>query len=104
MMDERQSGYGVYKRSFWDKMWRNDEGHVVLFQWPNVWLIAWAAFNFVAVVSPTRTFSAVTWWIGFGLLAIWSILEIFRGVNYFRRFLGILIFILDIFLVIRTIL
>lgn len=104
MIDEGRRSYGTQKRSFWDRIWRNDEGHVVVFQWPNIWLIGWAAFNFVAVVSPTRTATAITWWIGFGLLAIWSVLEIFKGVNYFRRVLGVLIFVLNIFLGIRTIL
>lgn len=104
MIEESRLNYGVKRRSFWNKTWRNNEGNIVLFQWPNIWLIAWAAFNFVAVLSPTRTISSVTWWIGFAILSIWALLEIFKGVNYFRRFLGVFIFGLNIFLGTRTIL
>src|SRR5688572_19502308 len=92
-----RNGYGD-EPSLWDKIWRDDEGHgeVVIFQWPNVWLIAWAFINFLSVVSPTRNFSQITWWIGFVLLTIWSILEITKGVNYFRRAFGAVILALNI--------
>ena len=88
--------------SLWDKIWRDDEGNVVIFSWPNVWLIAWAAVSFISVVSPTRGLSNITWWIGSVLLAIWALLEIFQGVNYFRRAFGVVIFLLNLFMAIRS--
>jgi len=107
MIEAGNQNYVAKRRSLWDKTWRNNEGHIVIFQWPNIWLIGWAAFNFVSVLSPTsptRTIGTVSWWIGFALLSVWALLEIFKGDNYFRRFLGVFIFGLNIFLGIRTIL
>lgn len=88
--------------SLWDKIWRDDEGNIVIFQWPNVWLIAWAAVSFLSLISPTRTFSNVTWWIGSILLAIWAVLEVLRGANYFRKALGVVVFLLNLLMAIRS--
>ena len=84
------------QRSLWDKIWRNAEGDVVVFQWPNIWLIVWAAANFVSIVSPTRGLSKTMWWIGTAMLIIWAALEILQGVNYFRRVLGSVVMLFSI--------
>ena len=84
------------RKSFWDKIWRNDEGDVVIFQWPNVWITAWAVANFMSVVSPTRGFSKIMWWVGMVFILVWAALEIFKGVNYFRRGLGVLVLLVII--------
>jgi hypothetical protein len=101
-MDQRPT-HGNYhaEETLWDKIWRNDEGDIVIFQWPNVWLIAWAIANFISVVSPTRGLSKITWWIGFVLIVIWSLLEIFRGADYFRRAFGLIVLIAAVFSAVR---
>ena len=86
----------VDDRSFWDRIWYNEDGDVVIWQWPNVWLIGWAAVNFVSIIAPSRGISSVTWWVGFALLTIWAVLEIVKGANYFRRFLGVAALLLNI--------
>lgn len=82
--------------TLWDKIWRNKDGKVVIMEWPNIPLIGWAAANFVSLVSPTRGLSKFTWWIGFVFLVVWALLEIVRGVNYFRRGLGVVVLIFSI--------
>jgi hypothetical protein len=42
----KNSGY-----DFWDKIWKNKDGDVVIWQMPNVFLIAWAIFTIVSIVT-----------------------------------------------------
>lgn len=74
----------------WDMFWRDKNGHVVIFEWPNAWLIAWAAVTMVSLFSKGKLFT-ICYWLAIVLLAIWSVLEISRGVNYFRRALGLVV-------------
>lgn len=95
---DQHNNFGGHRSSpsIWDKIWRDKEGDVVIFQWPNVWIIGWAAANFISLVSPTRGLSKITWWIGFVFIMVWALLEIFKGTNYFRRGLGLIIMLLSI--------
>lgn len=80
--------------NLWDKIWRDKRGHVVIFQMPNVPLYAWLAFSIATMVLPRGQAANVTWWLSEASLAIWASLEIFKGVNYFRRGLGLVVLIL----------
>lgn len=96
-MEEQQKFGGVYDdRSLWDKIWYNEDGDIVIWQWPNIWLIGWAAINIVSLFVTSRGISKVTWWIGFLLLTIWAVLEITKGANYFRRSLGVAVLLINI--------
>lgn len=74
----------------WNKFWKDSNGNIVIWQWPNIWLIAWAAFTFLSLIF-TGLVSKIFTWGGEAGLLIWCLLEIFKGVNYFRRLLGLLI-------------
>lgn len=76
------------RHGIWDKTWKNRRGEVTLWQTPNAWLIGWAAFTTLSLFFSGRT-SDVFSWIASAVLIIWSLLEIFRGANYYRRILGI---------------
>lgn len=71
-------------------------GRVVIYQRPNVWLIAWAILDVLAIFAPSKRLASVTWAAGSAALIIWSLLEIFRGVNYFRRVLGLAVLALTV--------
>jgi len=88
------------RRNLWDRIWRDRHGEVVIFQWPNYWLMGWAIVTVLSLMT-TGTQSHVLSWIGIGLLAIWCLLEIARGVNYFRRIFGFIILLFVIASVIR---
>jgi len=79
----------------WDRIWYDDQGNVVIFQRPNIWLIAWAVTDIVSLFTSGHA-SNILWWVGTGLLIIWSGLEIVLGVNYFRRALGLLVLVLAV--------
>ncbi|HWB38974.1 MAG TPA: hypothetical protein VG604_01915 [Candidatus Saccharimonadales bacterium] len=79
----------------WDKFWRDDRGHVVIYQTPNAWLIAWAVLDFASLFF-NGVLSSVLWYLGSASIIIWALFEIFQGVNYFRRTLGAVVLLLAI--------
>lgn len=83
---------GVSMESAWDRFWYDRRGRFVVWQMPNVWLIAWAVLTFVSLFFTSHTGNVIAF-IGTGFLAIWSILEILKGVNYFRRILGLVVLV-----------
>jgi hypothetical protein len=83
-------------RSLWDKFWRDKEGNIVIAQIPNVWLILWIILEIVSLFSSSHRTELITWWLASAALGIWSLLEIFRGVNYFRRVLGLCVAVLTL--------
>jgi hypothetical protein len=82
--------------SVWDKIWRDKHGDIVIYQHPNVWLIGWAILACISLFVPRGTNQEVFWWLSNIVLAIWALLEIFKGVNYFRRGLGLFVLLVTI--------
>ncbi len=76
------------RRSFWDRIWKDRGGKVVIWQTPNVWLITWAMFTCLSLFF-TGGAGDVASWIASAALVIWSILEVLMGADYFRRALGL---------------
>jgi hypothetical protein len=81
-------------RSFWDKFWKDEQGNVAVWQWPNIPLAGWFVFMLLS-----KLFSAGAPKNGFHFLSVaflftWSYLEIRSGASYFRRLLGLVIFLM----------
>jgi hypothetical protein len=78
------------------KLFRDKNNNVVLFQKPNlpiiVWLVCLTGGKFTN--GDLQTFFEL---VGFGAIFTWSWLEIFQGVNYFRRILGLIVMLITIF-------
>lgn len=89
--DRNQNRHAV--RDIWDKIWRDKNGRIVIWQTPNAPLIAWVALTFLSLLVNGRMADAF-YWLGSAALIIWSLLELFKGVNYFRRALGLLILVM----------
>jgi ABC-type uncharacterized transport system permease subunit len=85
----------------WDKFWRDEEGRVVIWQTPNAWLIGWATATFVSLFFNGRTADVLTF-IGSVSLIVWSVLEVTKGANYFRRLLGLVVLIFSIASLIKS--
>jgi hypothetical protein len=81
------------QQSFWEKIWRDKQGDIVIWQTPNVPIIAWAVLTVISIIT-TGTLSNVVWYIAAAVLAVWALLEIFKGADYFRRVLGVLVILL----------
>lgn len=89
------------RRSLWSKTWKNRRGKVVIWQTPNLPLIAWAGLTVFSLMVNGRLADILSW-LGLAALVIWSLLEIFRGANYFRRALGLLVLIMAIISLIKS--
>jgi len=85
----------MHKQSLWDKIWKDKKGHVVIWQWPNVWLWGWLVCTGLSLFV-SQSVSNWLWYPGLVFLAIWSGLEMYSGVNYFRRFCGAVVAVLII--------
>ena len=85
----------------WDKFWRDKQGNYVIWQWPNIWLIGWALATLVSLVTVGKL-SDVFSVIGTALLIIWSLLELFLGVNYFRRTLGLVVLFFSVMMIVKS--
>lgn len=84
----------MHGRTFVDKCFKNKNGQITVFQPPNLPILVWFVCVVLANIITEPTFQKLFEAIGFGSLFTWTYLEIFYGVNYFRRALGLLILML----------
>ena len=76
-----------------DKIFRDREGKVVLAQTPNLPLIVWIVASLLRLIFTTGKVNIGLEAIAFGSLFTWAWEELFQGVNYFRRALGLLVLV-----------
>lgn len=74
------------------KFFKDKSAKVVLWQAPNSALIGWAAFALLSYL----THSQLLGWIATTFLLAWAFMELFQGVNLFRRLLGLTVLIVVI--------
>ena len=72
---------------FLKKIFYNQQGELALAAVPNPPLIIWAA----ATIAGHFFWHRALGLIALAAIVIWAFLEIFRGVNYFRRALGVVV-------------
>jgi uncharacterized membrane protein len=87
---------------WWDKFWKDKDGNVVVYQRPNIWLIVWVLLALVSLFVSEKL-ADLLWHVSLGVLAIWALLEIFKGVNYFRRIMGTVVLVLIVLAAFRVI-
>jgi hypothetical protein len=79
--------------SLFDKTFRDQEGNIVLAQMPNLPLIMWIATTVLKSVFASGKVYLALDTIAFGALFTWAWLELFDGVNYWRRGLGLAVLV-----------
>lgn len=79
----------MMKNTLFDKIFRDSDGKIVLAQMPNLPLTVWIAASLLKLVFTTGVGNTVLNALAFGSLFTWAWLELFQGVNYFRRALGL---------------
>lgn len=77
--------------SLFDKTFRDDRGNLAVVQWPNLPILVWAAAALLKQLPLSDRLAAAADIIAFGTLFTWAWMELFQGVNYFRRFLGLVV-------------
>jgi len=76
-----------------DKTFRDSNGNIVVAQMPNLPLILWFVSSILTLIFKTGTINTGLDVVATGSLFTWAWLEIFEGVNYFRRGLGLVVLI-----------
>lgn len=72
-----------------DKTFRDQNGDIVIAQAPNLPIITWIVVSALRLLPiDTKTDAALSL-LAFAVLFTWAWQEIFDGVNYFRRGLGL---------------
>lgn len=79
--------------TFFDNFFRDSNGEIVIGQPPNIPLITWFAASLLQLVNKTGQINLGLDILATGSLLVWAILELFQGVNYFRRSLGALVLV-----------
>jgi len=76
-----------------DKTFRDDEGNIVIAQMPNLPLIVWIVTSLLTLVFTSGKINTLLDLVAYGSLFTWAWLELFQGVNYFRRALGLVVLV-----------
>ena len=79
------------ENTLFDQAFRDTEGNIVLAQMPNLPLIVWIVASLLKIVVTTGRINLGLDLIAFGSLFTWAWEELFQGVNYFRRGLGLFV-------------
>ncbi|MBW4672756.1 MAG: hypothetical protein KME52_01515 [Desmonostoc geniculatum HA4340-LM1] len=84
------------ENTLFDKTFRDSDGKIVIAQMPNLPLIVWIVTSLLALIFTSDKVNTVLEILANGSLFTWAWLELFQGVNYFRRALGLVVFIVII--------
>ncbi len=83
----------VMENTLVDKTFRDSDGNVVIAQMPNLPLIVWIVTSVLALIFTPGKINTVLEVVANGSLFTWAWMELFQGVNYFRRLLGLVVLI-----------
>jgi hypothetical protein len=81
------------ENTFFNQVFQDRDGKIVMAQMPNLPLVIWIAACLLQMTFSTGRLNMGLELIAFGSLFTWAWEEIFQGVNYFRRALGLVVII-----------
>lgn len=90
MSSQSKQTLEVKETTLFDRTFRDSEGNIVIAQPPNLPVLVGVAATFFRFVLPGGELQTVFGLIAFGALFTWAWQELFEGVNYFRRALGLI--------------
>ncbi len=79
--------------SLFDKIFRDSNGNIVIAQPPNLPIIVWGVASLLKLVFTSGKVGIGLDAVAYGALFTWAWEELFQGVNYFRRALGLIVLI-----------
>ncbi|MBW4581784.1 MAG: hypothetical protein KME42_19630 [Tildeniella nuda ZEHNDER 1965/U140] len=77
--------------TLFNRIFRDSDGKIVIAQKPNLPLLAWFGATLIALLMTSDNIHTGLEAVAFGSLFTWAWQELFQGVNYFRRSLGLLV-------------
>lgn len=75
---------------------QDDNGNIVIAQKPNPPLLVWLAATLLGLLPVEGNVQIGLDAIAFGAIFTWAWLELFQGVNLFRRALGLIVLLLAV--------
>lgn len=81
------------ENSLFNQTFRDDAGNIVIAQPPNLPILLATITTLLTLVVPSGNLHTGLDAIAFGSWFTWAWLELFEGVNYFRRALGLFVLI-----------
>lgn len=81
------------ENTLFDRTFRDGEGNIVIAQPPNLPLIVWIVASLLKLIITTGKINLWLDLVAFGSLFTWAWEELFQGVNYFRRALGLIVLV-----------
>lgn len=81
------------ENTLFDQIFRDSNGDIVIAQPPNLPIIVWAVASLLKLVFSGGEINIGLDLVAFGSLFTWAWEELFQGVNYFRRALGLIVLI-----------
>lgn len=83
----------IREDTLFDRTFRDSEGQIVIAQPPNLPLIVWIVASLLKLIFTTSKIHLGLDLVAFGVLFTWAWEELFQGVNYFRRALGLIVLV-----------
>ena len=81
------------ENTLFDKTFRDSEGNIVIAQPPNLPLLVGLTATVLKLIVKSGNIHTGIDAVAFGSLFTWAWLELFEGINYFRRALGLVVLI-----------
>lgn len=81
------------EKTLFDKIFRDSNSNIVIVQPPNLPIIVWGVASLLKLIFTTGLINVGLNLVAFGSLFTWAWLELFQGVNYFRRILGFVVLV-----------
>ncbi len=77
--------------TLFNRTFRDSDGNIVLAQMPNLPILVWVAATLLKLLLTNGNIHTGLDALAFGSLFTWAWQELFQGVNYFRRALGLVV-------------
>jgi len=81
------------QNTFFNQVFCDRDGKIVMAQMPNLPIIVWTVASLLKIIFSTGRLNMGLELIAFGSLFTWAWEELFQGVNYFRRTLGLIVLV-----------
>jgi hypothetical protein len=89
MSSQLNQDFKAQDASLFNRFFRDAEGRIVIAQPPNLPVLTGISAAILQIVLPPGKIQIMFSLIAYGALFTWAWLELFQGVNYFRRTLGL---------------
>ena len=90
MSSQPNQSLEVKEATLFDRIFRDSEGNIVVAQPPNLPVLVGVAAAILQYFLPSGQLQIAAELFAFGALFTWAWQELFDGVNYFRRSLGLI--------------